>query len=247
MQSVVETHYRRLAQQYETFLYYSPDFVRQLTAKMIAMLRLRETDTLVDLGCGTGMYSLDILKQVRLQHPIVGVDPFAEMLSQMPEDAPIVRLPMDAVDFSERPGRYDKVLIKETIHHVRDKERLFRNLHERLNPGGILLLVHVPPKVQYPLFEQALRRCEQWHADPELLVRLLGEAGFRVERDSLDYPHAIPKDKYFQMVEACYMSVLSSFNEDEIREGLAEMERTYADRSMLEFVDHFDYLAAQPR
>jgi SAM-dependent methyltransferase len=244
MQNVVETHYRRLAQQYETFLYYSPDFVRRLTAKVIALLRLHETDTLVDLGCGTGMYSLDILKQVKLRHPILGVDPFAEMLNQMPEDAPIVRLPMDAVEFSERPGSYDKVLIKETIHHLQDKERLFRNLHQRLSPGGILLLVHVPPKVQYPLFERALRRCEQWHADPDVLVRLLAQAGFHVERDALDYRHAIPKDKYFCMVEACYMSVLSSFSQDEIREGLVEMDRTYADRLILEFTDHFDYIAA---
>ncbi|NKE69253.1 class I SAM-dependent methyltransferase [Candidatus Manganitrophus noduliformans] len=243
MQDVVQIHYRRLAQKYDGFLYYSPGFVRALTEKMIDKLRLRESDTFVDLGCGTGMYSLDILKQVPLKNKIIGVDPFAEMLAQIPQEAPMERHPLDAVVFSERPGSYDKVLIKETVHHIQDKERLFRNLHQRLTPGGILLLVHVPPKVQYPLFQKALQKCERWHADPDDLVRLLGEAGFRVERDALDYPHAIPKEKYFQMVESCYMSVLSSFSKEEIQEGLAEMEKRYADRTVLEFTDHFDYIA----
>lgn len=245
MANVIEKHYRHLAQNYNTFLYYSPDFIRTLTTKMVEKLRLKPEDTLVDLGCGTGMYSLDMVQQVPLKEPVIGVDPFPEMLAQIPKEVPLQPVCQDAVEFSaDASWRYDKVLIKETIHHIDRKEELFRNLHARLPDGGILLLVHVPPQVKYPLFDAALERCLNWHADPDELVRLLEEADFRVERDSADYKHSIPKEHYFSMVKGCYMSVLTSFSEDELKAGLKEMEERYAEHSTLEFVDHFDYLTA---
>lgn len=58
----------------------------------------------------------------------------------------------------------------------------------------MLLLVHVPPWVQYPLFDKALDRCLNWHADPDELVARLDETGFAVERDAVEYQHEIPKE-----------------------------------------------------
>jgi ubiquinone/menaquinone biosynthesis C-methylase UbiE len=238
----VQKHYSRLAERYDDYLHYSDDFVRSLTSKMIHKLQLQTDDRFVDLGCGTGMYSLDILDQVGLVHPVIGVDPFPQMLAKIPKDAPIEPVPLDALAFSAREGTYDKILMKEAVHHVDDKALLFSNLFERLSARGRLLLVHVPPKVAYPLFDKALERALGWHANPDELVALLQRTGFRVERDGLDYQHAIPKEQYLQMVERCYMSVLSSFTADEIRDGLAEMDRKYKDVETLRFVDHFDYI-----
>lgn len=242
MKEVLKEHYSRLADSYDQFLYYSPDFVRRLSSKMIECLELAPGDRMVDLGCGTGMYSADIRKQVPMEREIVGVDPFQEMLDGIPADAGIRPVCDEALAFSRREGEYDKVLMKEAVHHVDDREELLRNLHDRLAPGGRVLLVHVPPKLHYPVFRAALERSERWLADPDELEVLLEEVGFRVERDSLDHLHSLPKHHYFAMVENRYMSVLSSFDDDEIREGLAEMEERYADLDTLEFVDHFDYL-----
>jgi trans-aconitate methyltransferase len=244
MKEVLDTHYTRLASDYDDFLYYSRDFVRTLTSKMIEKLELGEDDALVDLGCGTGMYSLDILDQVSLNKPVTGVDPYPEMLARIPEDAPVNRVAMDGLEFSRQPGLYNKILIKETVHHISEREELFANLHERLEPNGILLLVHVPPDVRYPLFGKALERCMEWHADPDELVEQLAGAGFRVTRDAVDYPHAIPREQYFRMVAGCYMSALTSLSEEELSAGLVEMERKYSDTAVLEFTDHFDYLTA---
>lgn len=244
MQEVLDKHYQRLATGYDEFLYYSPRFVRALTEKMIDKLRLSKTDVLADIGCGTGMYSVDILKQVSLRDPVLGVDPYPEMLAQIPEGAPIARIPEDALAFSASERTYNKVLIKETVHHVDRKDEFFANIHRNLPPGGIMLLVHVPPDVQYPLFDAALKRCLGWHADPDELVRLLESTGFQVERDALDFQHAIPKEHYFKMVRGCYMSALTSFSDEELEAGLVEMKERYTNIATLEFVDHFDYLTA---
>lgn len=244
MKEVLDTHYTRLASDYDDFLYYSPDFVRALTSKMVEKLQLHKEDSLVDLGCGTGMYSLDILQQICLNKPVLGVDPYPEMLAKIPENAPIKRIVMDGLEFSKQSGNYDKILIKEAVHHIAERDELFANLYQRLAPGGILLLVHVPPNVQYPLFQTALECCLNWHADPNKLTEQLKLAGFSVERDSVDYSHVIPKGQYFKMVEGCYMSALTSLSEQELREGLIEMEQKYRDTEALEFMDHFDYLTA---
>jgi ubiquinone/menaquinone biosynthesis C-methylase UbiE len=242
MTDVITEHYQRLADRYDDFLYYSPEFVRALTTKMIEMLELTPDDVLVDLGCGTGMYSIDILEQVPLEAEVIGVDPFVEMLRRIPPDARIKGVAQDALTFSAGLGEFDKVLMKEAIHHVEDRRSLLDNLRRRLRQGGRILLVHVPPKLRYPLFQRALERCERWHADPDQLEALMLEVGYAVERDALDYPHRIPKESYFAMVENQYMSVLSSFSSEEIGAGLAEMRETYADHTVLEFVDHFDFI-----
>lgn len=244
MQEVLDQHYRRLADDYDQFLYYSPTFVRALTTKMIAKLELVPSDTLADVGCGTGMYAIDILKQIPLENPVIGVDPYREMLAQIPSAAQIVPVVEDALAYSRRPGAYSKVLVKETIHHVADIPEFVRNVYRNLPAGGRMLLVHVPPGVNYPLFDAALARCLNWHADPNVLIDQLEAAGFKVGRDALDYEHVLAKDHYFNMVRNRYMSVLTSFSDHELQAGLEEMERTHLQKQTLTFVDHFDFLTA---
>jgi trans-aconitate methyltransferase len=239
---VLDKHYRRIADRYTDYLSYADDFVPTLAGKMAEMLRLKEDDVLVDLGGGSGIYTAALLDQVDLRQPVVLVDYFAEMLDQVPDDLPVEKVTMDALAFAAEPRRYDKVLIKETVHHIDDRPLLMRRLYERLEPGGALLLVHVPPDLDYPLFEEALERAKSWHADPDELEEQLDAAGFETDRDAVDWRHSLPKQRYFDMVASGYMSVLSSFSDEELQRGLEEMAQTYADTEVLEFTDHFDYL-----
>lgn len=243
--SVAERHYQHLAPRYDEFLRWSPDFIAVHADRMVDCLALSPEDQLVDLACGTGMYSLALLERVELTQAIVGVDPSPAMLDRIPEDAPITPVHADAESFSRRDGAFDKVLMKEAIHHVDDQPELFGNLHGQLRQGGILLLVHVnPDRVAYPLFDAALQRCRWWFSDPDDLEEALDEAGFSVERDHLVYHHAVPRDRYLEMVEGRYMSMLSSFADEDLEAGLNQMRSRYADVPVLEFTETFDYIVA---
>lgn len=240
---VVHRHYQHVADTYDDYLSYEGDFVRALAAAMVKKLDLRPDDRFVDLGGGTGLYTAAILDQVPLERAPLLVDPVAEMLERAPDDLAAERVHADALDFASRPGTYDKVLMKESVHHIGDRALLFERLRERLTPGGALLLVHVPPDIDYPLFDAALERARTWHADPDELVASLRQAGFRVERDVFEYRHSIPKAQYFAMVENRYMSVISTFDDAGLAAGLAEMRDRYADVDTLEFTDRFDLIA----
>lgn len=246
MQDILDRHYKNFAGDYDKFLLYSPEFVRTLTTRMIEKLKLdEEEDRLVDLGGGTGMYSLDILRQVPLKKDVYCVDAYQEMLDRIPAGSALRPVCLDAIAFSEwaEPDHgYSKVLIKEAIHHVEDRDRLFRNLYGRLPRGGRLLLVHVPPELDYPIFEKALEKAKSWHADPAQLEGQLRKAGFRVEREGLDVRHSIRKDHYFDQVRSRFMSVLHHFSDQEMEEGLREMEARHGDKPILEFTDHFDFI-----
>lgn len=243
--SVAERHYRKLAPRYDDFLRWSPAFLATHAEAMVDHLHLEPDDQLVDLACGTGMYSLALLDRVPLQKPVIGVDPSGEMLDRLPEDARITPEQSDAVSFSRRPGTYDKVLLKEAVHHVDDQQELFDNLHARLRPGGRLLLVHVDPdRVDYPLFDEARRRCRWWFSHPDDLEERLRAAGFGVERDLLVHRHRVPRDRYHEIVAGRYMSVLTSFDDGEVEAGLEEMRHRHRDMPVLEFDETFDYVLA---
>ena len=61
MKYSIQNHYQTLANKYDKFWGSSPEFINFLTQKIIESLKLVSTDILVDLGCGTGIYSQAII------------------------------------------------------------------------------------------------------------------------------------------------------------------------------------------
>lgn len=249
-EDVTHEHYGRMADRYDTYLSYSGDFVRSLTRLIVEKLQLGPDDRFVDLGGGTGLYTAAILEQVRLRHRPLLVDPVVAMLEQVPDDHTIRKRASGALEWAAEatatPGEaYDKVLMKESIHHVEARAELLGHLYDCLAPGGAILLVHVPPELEYPLFTAALERSLEWHADPVELEGLVKKTGFDVERDTFVYRHRIPRARYVEMVRDRYMSVLSTFSQEEIDAGVAEIEERYREQDLLEFDDCFDCITGR--
>ncbi|MGK7884097.1 MAG: class I SAM-dependent methyltransferase [Crocosphaera sp.] len=245
MKYSIQEHYQKLAKKYDDFWGNSSDFIEFLSKKIIENLQLKSTDNLVDLGCGTGIFSKEIASQIKLENKIICVDPSDKMLSKIPENSYYQPLVQDAVEFANKPGRYDKILIKEMIHHINDKEGLLQGLFNRLNEQGILLIILLPPTIEYPLFQQALSVYESVQPNYNDLVVLFEKIGFKTKVNFVEYAVSIPKEKYFKMVENRYMSLLSRFNDQEIKQGLTEMTEKYANLSNLEFCDRFVFLLGQ--
>ncbi|NJN78638.1 MAG: class I SAM-dependent methyltransferase, partial [Saprospiraceae bacterium] len=137
----------------------------------------------------------------------------------------------DAVEFSELKMQYDKVFIKEMIHHIKEgRQRIYSNIYSNLNPNGIFIILLLPPKIEYPLFETAIQYYEKHQPHYSEVEEGFKQAGFETTIEFIEYPLNIEKQRYYGMVKNRYMSLLSQFSDDEIERGIDELEKKIQQR-----------------
>ena len=126
----------------------------------------------------------------------------------------------DAIEFSKMNLKYDKVFIKEMIHHVKKgRQKIYENVYRNLNTNGIFIILLLPPKIEYPLFDMAMEYYEKSQPHFSTIEQGMKNAGFKVEMDFIEYPLQIKKEKYYNMIRNRYMSLLSQYSDAEIENG----------------------------
>ena len=118
----VAGHYSRLAPSYDRLWSVDEDFVEDTAAAIVTALDLGAGDRFVDLGGGTGLHAAAIAARVGFTHPPLVVDPSPDLLAQVPAGLLRTR-EADAAGFARRPEPFDKLLMKEMIHHLGPEER----------------------------------------------------------------------------------------------------------------------------
>lgn len=97
-------------------------------------------------------------------------------------------------------GPYDRVLIKETIHHVDDPAALYAALFQKLTPGGICLTCTRPHTPQYPFFPAAMKVWEQNQPDVAFYSKHMEAAGFAVTALTGSFPASLKAADWHGMV-----------------------------------------------
>jgi ubiquinone/menaquinone biosynthesis C-methylase UbiE len=128
---------------------------------------LKSEMTIMDVGCGMGMFSLAMARIVGAEGRVIAVDLQQKMLDVLRKRAEKAGV-ADRIQFhkceANRLGveeTVDFVLAMMMIHEVPDQQRLLREIHDCLNPGGKLLIaepkIHVPGKA----FEQTVSLAQE--------------------------------------------------------------------------------------
>ncbi|WP_313896094.1 methyltransferase [Streptomyces sp. YIM 98790] len=247
-----EKHYEVLAESYDELWVYSEDYVPWMSGQIASALGLTAGDRIADIGCGTGLFAREVAKAVRPDPDILCIDPSAAMLEHVDTSVPGLRtLRASAEELvrgevklppSHRP--LDAVWLKEAVHHFEDPAATLTGLTGLLAPQGRLLVVMLPATIAYPLFPAALRRYEELQPDPARLAEALSSAGLAVELSHVEHELRIERERYFAMVRSRYMSVLSTFGDAELEEGLDWM-RTAHPEEVLVFPDRFAFILAR--
>jgi ubiquinone/menaquinone biosynthesis C-methylase UbiE len=103
----------------------------------------------LELGAGTGAFTLALLDVLGDAADVVALDRDASALRRLRDDAsrrlPRSRLTSVVGDFTDPadvpPGPFDGVLMANSLHFVDDKESVLRNVLAVVPPGGRFLLV----------------------------------------------------------------------------------------------------------
>lgn len=159
-----------------------------------------EAETLLDLGCGTGL-ELDEIFRLRPALQVTGIDLAAGMLARLREKHGEHRLTLVAGDYRTVPlpaCAFDAAVAFETLHHFTPETKLtiFRRIFAALRPGGVLLegdYVAESDEMESGLFEELARRRARQQVSADTLVHfdtpltlphelaLLHQAGFETE------------------------------------------------------------------
>lgn len=246
MNHPIDEHYERLASSYDDTWSNRSEYLTWMSTNIAARLQVSSGDRIADVGAGTGLFLGRLAEWASPQTPILCIDPSAEMLEHLPEDPRLRPVQGTAEDVAagrvELPyEQLDAILIKETIHHVTDLPGTMRGLAARLAPGGRILVVTLPPRLDYPLFQAALDRFADRQPEPESITEAMRAAGLEAECKDEEIPVTVDRDHYVELVGNRWMSVLSSFNAEELAAGLDEMRQRYP-QGELTFIERFAFV-----
>jgi trans-aconitate 2-methyltransferase len=162
---------------------------------VLARLALEGDECVLDVGCGTGRLTELLLGRLPRGH-VVGIDLSANMVAVAREylKRHAAQVQFLVGDASALPihERADAIFSTATFHWMLDHPRLFRSLHDALQPGGRLVAqcggganlqrIHERSKalMAEPHFAQYFTRWrEPWEfADAGVTAKRLADAGF---------------------------------------------------------------------
>jgi ubiquinone/menaquinone biosynthesis C-methylase UbiE len=244
--NTTQQHYASIANEYDLLWEHSKRFQSWMCDEILRVVELPPEPTIVDVGGGTGIYAFALLSRYP-SAKIAVVDPSMEMLSQINEDSKILKIcaPADgAVVELENMGivKCDLVLVKEAVHHFENQKETLSSLCQLLGGGDSILIIMLPKQIQYPLFKSALTRFTELQPDPNAIKEILISAGLNVTLEQRGYDLTIPFEQWIKMIEQRFMSLLSTFSEEEMSDGVAEIRLNYSNQEALNFRDDFMFI-----
>jgi trans-aconitate 2-methyltransferase len=106
--------------------------------ELLSLARIREDDTVLDLGCGTGKLTIE-LARLTSKGRVVGIDPSQEMLDKAKEESKDVRnvryvqAPAQTMNFS---GEFDLVFSNSALQWIKEQEDVMKRVYRSLKQGG---------------------------------------------------------------------------------------------------------------
>jgi arsenite methyltransferase len=171
-------------------VYRSRDILRRRRLVYEA-LDARPSDRILDVGCGPGFYSRELLDQVGPEGSVTGIDQSPQMLAvarRRSEGFGNTRFEEgDATGLPVESGRFDRAVSVQVLEYVADVPKALAEMHRALRPGGRVVIWDVDwATVSWhsddpARMDRVLKAWDEHLADPSLprtLAASLRKAGF---------------------------------------------------------------------
>ena len=204
----------------------------------------------LDVGAGTGLFSLAIAADSRFQPCLVtAVDSAPAMLQELQHRAAassitnITTVVSDINEFAAPKEKFDLAVCSEMIHLIDDFPQFAQKLKSVLSPEGVLA-IRTSSQEQlfyrgwYADFPLARLIDMRRHKTIEFMHATLSYLGFRVDVYQSDESHNYSAAEYIAFMKDKPFSTLFLLKEREFEDGLARIERRISPGSVFRF-DYF--------
>ncbi|NIR00328.1 MAG: methyltransferase domain-containing protein [Gemmatimonadales bacterium] len=133
--------YREISEVYDEVRRGDLPHIAWWIAKLAAEGRLSKGKRLIELGCGTGRWTIPLARRTGCE--AVGLDSSAAMLEKArakDADGRVTWVEGDCESLALEPGSFDCALMVLMMHHLEDHLKAFQGVFRALKRGGVFLI-----------------------------------------------------------------------------------------------------------
>jgi ubiquinone/menaquinone biosynthesis C-methylase UbiE len=224
-----KSDYEDISHYYDSVRGFGPDYYKGWLDHIFRHGDLEERQRVLDIGCGTGRYTVRIA--LRLGRPVIGVDLAAGMLAKASEKSQegselgLVRGDAQRLPFKD--GSFDAATLILVVHHIEDLEGMAHGIRRILAPGGRVLFMtrdHDEIEASYiAMFPGVLEIDLARFPKVDHLEAVLVEAGFTdVGHDREVNPgFSMTQEQVMDKVDGRFISTLTLMSDEEFVEARA--------------------------
>ncbi len=218
-------HYESIAEDFNKVWRFSDKYKTWAVDKIGYYLDLKNSDVFVDIGGGTGTFTNMIDNKFELKKSYC-VEPESKMCKLAKEYSNFEIICSDVFGFlDDLQSAYNKILFKEVIHHIKDRKKLWHNIYHTIEDNGRILIYTRPRNNKFPLFQKAKKEFYKNQPSYSEMVLELEKSKFKTSVSLESFTFKLPKDEWYSMLKSRFMSDLSVFTDDEIIQGIDELEK----------------------
>ena len=219
-------HYNSLANNFD-HLY--QEIYKELLPLLTKSLDLKPHHIVADIGSGTGLIAETIFESFGLKDPIWCVDPSPKMQELAKKRKGICPVQKTAEEFFSDPQIsqcFDMVIAVFSAHHFVDPDAVYKGIFRSLRPGGIFVQFDAISD-GHPKFKMVVDKMSANSQKASERKKFLHEIMFqgKFTKKEISSPWSVTKSKLYEMFRCRYMSIYRQFSDEQIEEGIKELER----------------------
>jgi SAM-dependent methyltransferase len=238
------TAFSGIARDYDDLWLLTDGYRDWMLAKTLGHLRMRKNSKFADLGGGTGMFAHLLKLGVPLDSDAICVDPSDAMLLNAGQYRGLQTYCESAETFAQRQVLLDRILIKESIQRVRNRQSFWKKISSSLRPDGRVLVVTRPSLPELPLFKRGMTAFSESQPELDILLEEIATSSLSSVTNTEAHYVEMPKERWYAMLRARFMSSLAGFTSGEIEQGILEIDGQF-DGDQIRFTDHLFFVVIE--
>jgi SAM-dependent methyltransferase len=219
-------NYDNISKTYDNYRSYTPS----QTSPLIKFGNIEPGMKILDLGCGTGNLSRQLLDD--LQVSAIGLDKSFNMLAKARNKAlTVLCADADSSPLPFRDNSFDRVIISFVMHHIKNRQDLIKECYRVLRGGALILVTSSHDQIQgmhwvlQKFFPSLVEADKKRFPEISDLDSYFQSAGFKdISHEEL-VVSKIPIDReYLEKVRNKFISTFYLLSDEEFQTGVEELE-----------------------